>query len=58
MRIGDVVARYTPQLDDVELDFLEIHIESDTMKLIGKKSIFSSIQEVDKLDWRLVIKDK
>jgi hypothetical protein len=58
MQIGNVVARYNPRPDDVELDFLEIHIGNDTMKLIGKKSIFSAIQKVDKLDWRLIIKDK
>jgi hypothetical protein len=58
MRIGNVVARYTPRPDDVELDFLEVCIDNDTMKLIGKKSIFSAIQKVDKLDWRLIIKDK
>ena len=58
MRIGNVVASYTPRPDDVELDFLEICIDSDTMKLTGKKSIFSAIQKVDKLDWRLIIKDK
>ena len=58
MRIGNVVARYTPQPEDVELDFLEVCIDNDTMKLIGKKSIFSAIQKVGKLDWRLIIKDK
>jgi hypothetical protein len=57
MRIGNVVARYTPISDDVELDFLEVCIDNnDTLKLIGKKSIFSAIQKVDKLDWRLIIK--
>ena len=58
MQIGNVVARYNPRPDDVKLDFLEIHIGNDTVKLIGKKSIFSEIQKVDKLDWRLIIKDK
>lgn len=58
MRIGNVVARYSPRAEDVELDFLEVYIDNDTMKLIGKKSIFSAIQKVDKLDWRLIIKDK
>jgi hypothetical protein len=58
MRIGNVVARYTPRPDDIELDFLEVCIDKDTMKLIGKKSILSAIQKVDKLDWRLLLKDK
>jgi|SRR6185436_3268192 len=58
MRIGNVVARYTPRPDDIELDFLEVCIDHDTMKLIGKKSIFSAIQKVDKLDWRLIVRDK
>ncbi len=55
--IGDVVG-YTPTIHDIRLDFLEIHIESDTMRLIGKKSILSSVQKVGRLDWRLIIKDK
>jgi hypothetical protein len=58
MRIGNVIANYIPEVDDVELEFLEICMERDTMKLIGKKSILSAIQEVDKLDWRLVLRDK
>lgn len=58
MRIGNVVARYTPRPDDVELDYLKVCMDNDTMKLIGKKSIFSAIQKVDKLDWRLILKDQ
>ncbi|GIV28782.1 MAG: hypothetical protein KatS3mg027_2596 [Bacteroidia bacterium] len=58
LEIGTVAARYNPQPDDIDFDYLEIHIDKDTMKLIGKLSIFSVIQEVDKLDWRLVIKNK
>ena len=58
MSIGTVVARYTPRPNDVALDFLEICIDNDTMKLVGKKSIFSAIQKVGNLDWRIVIKDK
>ena len=58
MPIGHVVARYTPRPEDVEVDFLEVCIGNDTMKLIGKKSIYSAIQKVHMLDWRLIIKDE
>ena len=58
MRIGTVIASYTPRPYDIKLDFLEVYIDEDTMRLIGRKSIFCAIQKVGKLDWRLIIKDK
>jgi hypothetical protein len=58
MEIGTVVARYVPKPHDVSLDYLEIHIGNDTMKLIGKKAIFTAIHKVGKLDWRFVVRDE
>jgi hypothetical protein len=54
--IGKVFARYIPQAKDIDIDYLEIQYGSDTIKLIGKHAIFSTIKKVKKLDWRLIIK--
>ena len=56
LRIGIVNARYVPIAEDLDIDFLEIRNSSDTVRLIGKHSILSTIQKVKKLDWRLIIK--
>jgi hypothetical protein len=56
LRIGIVNARYAPTAEDLDIDFLEIRNSSDTIRLIGKHSILSTIQKVKKLDWRLIIK--
>ena len=56
MKIGEVVARYTPNVTDIELDYLETISGKDTIKLVGKKFIFNFLQKVEKLDWRVIIK--
>ena len=56
LRIGTVKARYTPKANDVDLDYLEIRNGQDTIRLSGKKAILSTIQEIESLDWRLVVK--
>ena len=56
MKIGQVIARYTPNQTDISLDYLETISGSDTIKLVGKKAIFNFIEKVQKLDWRLIIK--
>ena len=41
VHIGTVVARHQPKMEDIEIDFLEIRMNSnDTITLIGKGAIF------------------
>lgn len=54
--IGSVIARYVPDAKDIDLDFLEIRQNEDTIRLIGKRAIFMGIQKVKKLDWRLIVR--
>ncbi len=54
--IGSVTARYNPRANDIDLDYLEIRMQADTLRLIGKTAIFTTIQKVEKLDWRLIIR--
>ncbi|MBI1306786.1 MAG: hypothetical protein GC181_09245 [Bacteroidetes bacterium] len=54
--IGSVSAMYTPKASDIHLQYLELRYGSDTLRLSGKNAIFSTIQKVKKLDWRLLIK--
>jgi hypothetical protein len=56
IRIGHVSARYNPKPSDIHLDYLEIRIKQDTLKLVGQNAIFSTLQKVDKLDWRVIIR--
>lgn len=56
LRIGEVVAMYTPTAKDVYLDYLEIRNGQDTIRLTGKRAILSTIQKIESLDWRLVVK--
>ena len=56
IRIGTVTARYNPRPNDIDLDYLEIRMQADTLRLIGKTAIFTTIQKVEKLDWRLIIR--
>ena len=58
IRIGTVTARYNPKPNDIDLDYLEIRLQSDTLRLIGKTAIFTAIQKVDKLDWRLIVRSE
>ncbi|MGE5317959.1 MAG: hypothetical protein ACM3ME_08170 [Chloroflexota bacterium] len=53
--IGHVIARYTPRPEDISIDRLEIRIESDTLRFIGKRAIFSMVNKQSRLDWRLII---
>ncbi|MEP7264015.1 MAG: hypothetical protein ABI772_05945 [Bacteroidota bacterium] len=54
--IGTVVAMYTPSANNIDLNYLEIRYGQDTIRLTGKNAIFSTIQKVEKLDWRLIVK--
>lgn len=54
--IGTVVAMYAPQVNDIQLEYLEVRQDEDTIRLIGKSAIFMSIQKVKKLDWRMIVK--
>lgn len=54
--IGTVTAMYTPSASDIDLEYLEIRYGSDTLRLTGKNAILTTIQKVEKLDWRLIIK--
>ena len=56
IRIGQVSARYNPKPSDIYLDYLEIRLEHDTLRLVGQNAIFSTLQKVDKLDWRIIIR--
>ena len=56
IRIGTITAMYTPSASDIDLDYLEVRYGSDTIRLIGKNAILTTIQKVEKLDWRLIIK--
>jgi len=56
IRIGHVSARYNPRPSDIHLDYLEIRLEHDTLKLVGQNAIFSTLQKVEKLDWRVIIR--
>ena len=56
MQIGTVTMRFTPEAKDINLDYLEIRNGTDTIRLIGKHAILTTIQKVKKLDWRLIIK--
>jgi hypothetical protein len=54
--IGTVVAMYTPSANDIDLDYLEIRYGQDTIQLTGKSAILTTIQKVEKLNWRLIVK--
>lgn len=54
--IGTVAAMYIPSANDIDLDFLEVRYGSDTIRLTGKNAILKTIQKVEELDWRLIIK--
>ena len=54
--IGTVVAMYAPSANDIDLDYLEIRYGQDTLRLTGKNAILTTIQKVEKLDWRLIVK--
>jgi hypothetical protein len=54
--IGTVVAMYTPSANDIDLDYLEIRYGQDTLRLTGKNAILTTIQKVEKLDWRIIVK--
>ena len=56
IKIGTIYARYNPELNDIYLEYLEIRMQTDTLRLIGKMAIFSTIQKIKNLDWRLVIR--
>ena len=56
IRIGTVTAMYTPTASDINLNYLEVRYGTDTIKLTGKNAILTTIQKVEKLDWRLIIK--
>ncbi len=56
IRIGRVSARYNPKPSDIHLAYLEIRLEHDTLKLVGQNAIFSTLQKVEKLDWRIIIR--
>ncbi len=56
IRIGTVTARYNPRPNDIDLDYLEIRMQADTLRLFGKTAIFTTIQKVEKMDWRLIIR--
>jgi len=56
INIGTVTAMYTPSPHDIDLDYLEIRCGQDTIRLTGKNAILTTIQKVEKLDWRLIIK--
>ena len=54
--IGEIVARISPEPDDITIDRLEIWMTNDTLKFIGKKAIFSMVNKQSRLDWRISIK--
>jgi hypothetical protein len=54
--IGTVYMRFTPLAKDIDIDYLEIRNGSDTLRLIGKHAILTTLQKVKKLDFRLIIK--
>jgi len=54
--IGTVVAMYTPSANDIDLDYLEIRYGHDTIQLTGKNAILTTIQKVEKLNWRIIVK--
>lgn len=56
IRIGMVCAHYIPTAEDIALDYLEVRFGRDTMKLIGKNAILTSIQKVSNLDWRMIVR--
>ena len=58
IKIGKCVARYNPNPSDIEPDYLRVISKSDTATLIGKTAIFSMIQKVEKLNWRIIIREK
>ena len=58
IRIGHCVAHYEPRLDDMEIEYLKIVSNSDTVVLPEKTAIFSMLKKVGSLDWRIIYKDK
>lgn len=57
IRIGHVVASYNPKPYHIHVEYLEVRLGTDTLRLIGRNSIFSTIQKVESLDWRLIIRN-
>ena len=56
MSIGRVYNHNTPNLADVYPDYLEVKFGNDIITLNGKNAIYTTLQKVEKLDWRIVIK--
>ena len=58
IRIGESVARYDPEVSDIEIEYLRVITKTDTITLIGNTAIFSMLQKVEKLNWRIIIREK
>lgn len=58
IKIGNCVAHYNPRVDDIETEYLKIVLKSDTTVLTGKIAIFSMLQKVGKLNWKIIFRDK
>ncbi len=56
--IGHCTARYTPKIDDIDIDYMRIIADSDTLTMTGKTAIFSMLQKVESLNWRIIYRDK
>jgi hypothetical protein len=56
--IGTVQGKYAPGPADVNLEYLEIHYNSDTMILNGKHAIFNLFQKEGSRSWKYLVQDR
>jgi hypothetical protein len=56
IKIGQVLNKEVPDASFIDLDFLEIINGQDTITFKDKDSILTAFQQIDKYDWRILIK--
>lgn len=55
IEIGTVYNNNTPTARFIDLDYLLVAYGKDTIQLVGKNAILSSLQKIETHDWRLLI---
>ena len=58
IEIGKCIAHYEPRLDDIDINYLKIVSNSDTVVYPDKAAIASRLEKIGNLDWRIIFKEK
>jgi hypothetical protein len=56
IKIGYVQNKRQPDVASIDIDYLEIRSETGTIVLNNKNSILNALKQVDKFDWRVLVK--